>query len=228
MKTTISISKVIKYALKTIDAIALTAIVTASVVPLLQKRNRSLTVPIAFLLILFVVSAIMYISHRVKAHKEESAEKEKNMLARILLLSDEDLGMKMGEKRFRLIRKAEPDMFDVLEAIRSGAESIGVFCTASRIREIVSRNAPNVRVIDRFALLRAFDPEFVAGKSTSLPVLLLNRIRVRGKYFVLGIICMILSWILNFKIYYRLIAAFCLIIGIFTGFFRHLFEQKKL
>lgn len=228
MKTTSSIRKTIKYAVKTIDTIAFTAIVTASVVPLLHKQNRSLTVPIAFLLILSVVSSIMYIAHRAKTRKEESAEKEKSILAHILLLSDEDLGMKMGEKRFRLIRKAEPDMFDVLEAIRSGAESIGVFCTAKRMREIVSRYAPNVRVIDRFALLRAFDPEYVAGKSASLPILLLNRFRARGKYFVLGIIFIMLSWILDFKIYYRLIAAICLIIGIFTGFFGHMFERKKL
>ena len=96
MKTTSSIRKTIKYAVKTIDTIAFTAIVTASVVPLLHKQNRSLTVPIAFLLILSVVSSIMYIAHRAKTRKEESAEKEKSILAHILLLSDEDLGMKMG------------------------------------------------------------------------------------------------------------------------------------
>jgi hypothetical protein len=227
MKNRISVRRILKKTSVLIDSIVLSAIISASVYPMIRRGNRRGNILILLILAFTITMMLRCCSYSVRIGREKRKDARNRKQERILLMSDGELERITGEKGFRLIRKREADVFDVLEEIRTGAGAIGVFGTDRSVKEAVERNAPHVRVIERAELYSLVFPDAKESGSDEI-FFFFENLMVRGKYFLFGIGFLFISYIVKFKIYYRLIACFCLIIAVITAFFGNLRRQKNL
>lgn len=228
MKKGISARRILKTLYVMIDSTVLSAIVAASVYPMIRNRNRQGRILILFILAFTITLMIRSCLYSIRVGREKKLEERNRKQERILLMSDGELERITGEKGFRLIRKREADVFDVLEAIRTGAGAVGVFETDLSVKAAVNRNAPHVRMIERAELYSLVFPDAKENDTKESIIFVLEKMIVWGKYFLLGIIFLLASFAVKFKIYFRMVSCFCLIIAVITAFFGNLFRRKKL
>lgn len=181
--------------------------------------------PVICVLLLLGVCGIV-LSVRIESnHKDKKREAEKQLKQkltdRLLLKNDEAISDMLGKQRFILVRKQEPDRFDVLDAIRKGADAIGVFSKKKEHVTLLAAYAPNTELYDADELLSVIAPESQNTTKVTRSVRL-------NKYFLLGVIWMALSFVLKNKIYFRLISCACLIIAPITGALRSSAMRKKI
>ena len=227
MKTAMTLRKSFRILTVTADTIVVSIVLTAAVLPVLFRTYKTRSIVFTYALILIAVSGIRCLTFRKKEERKKKKTAEQAMLERILLLSDCELERITGEEGFYLIRKPVPDQYDVLEAIRSGAKTIGMLKVSKEAYDLVERYAPETKIIERRKLFQVLYPDTVSETRHDM-MKLLDRYGAGGKYFMFGFLFLFASFLMEFKIYYRLISGVCLTIAFVTGLFRNQIGRKKL
>ena len=143
--------------------------------------------------------------------KKEAAEnlKRQERLEAILLKSDGELAQLLGQKHFYLIRKKHPDMFDVLEAVRKGADSIGMIEADRKVTELIQKYRPGTSVLSIEEIAALLFPDLRTEPDRRTLKTLLHSV---SKYVLLGSILLVASLFLHYKIYLRLTASVCFLL----------------
>lgn len=154
--------------------------------------------------------------------KREAAEnlKRQEMLESILLKSDGELAELLGQKRFYLIRKKHPDMFDVLEAVRKGVDSIGMIEADRKATELIQKYRPGTSVLSIEEITALLFPDSRTEPDRRTLKTLLHSV---SKYVLLGSILLVASLFLHYKIYLRLTASICFLLYAL----KNLYAKKK-
>ncbi len=154
--------------------------------------------------------------------KREAAEnlKRQERLEAILLKSDGELAELLGQKRFYLIRKKHPDMFDVLEAVRKGADSIGMIESDRKATELIQKYRPGTSVLSIEEIAALLFPDSRTEPDRRTLKTLLHSV---SKYVLLGSILLVASLFLHYKIYLRLTASVCFLLYAL----KNLYAKKK-
>lgn len=208
------------------DTAVFSFILSVSIALLLHAHRKPAILALLFLGV-FILCLIFHI--RIAAdrkRREIDNEEDRRKLELLLLMNDREIGKALGTDSFRMIRRAAPDEYDMLNAIRTGAKTIGIVKKTTEAETCLNRNAPDVELIDSRELIRRiFSTSIADNYRTSDITAFLNRV---NKYFWLGGILFLSSFIAGFKIYFRMIACICLIIAPFSGFFGNPKSHKKL
>lgn len=209
-----------------IDAAVFSFICTLATGLLFHAHRRTVFLVTVFVCV-FASSLFLHIRmFALKKKIQIKREEERFRQEKLFLMSDREIADAIGTASFYLIRKADPDLFDILEAIRSGAS---VICAAKKTAEseaCIMRNAPDVVFMDSGELIRRISgTESTQDPESKVFSGLLNRV---NKYFALGCILFFFSFVVNFKIYFRMISCICLIIAPFSGFFQDVNRHWKL
>ncbi len=209
-----------------IDTAVFSIIISLSIA-LLFHVHRKLPVLISIfagVLVIWMMLRIMVHAYRRQRIKEKDEDRRK--LENLLLMNDQEIGSKIGVPSFIMIRKAAPDTYDTLNAIRSGASTIGVVKMSAEADACLKRNAPDIVIVEAGELIRRIFGTSIADDHGTNPVsYFVNHV---NKYFLLGCILFLSSFTADFKIYYRVISCICLIIAPFSGIFDDLNFHKKL
>lgn len=154
--------------------------------------------------------------------KREAAEnlKRQERLEAILLKSDGELALLLGQKNFYLIRKKHPDMFDVLEAVRKGADSIGMIEADRKVTELIQKYRPGTSVLSIEEIAALLFPDSRTEPDRRTLKTLLHSV---SKYVLLGSILLVASLFLHYKIYLRLTASVCFLLYAL----KNLYAKKK-
>lgn len=154
--------------------------------------------------------------------KKEAAEnlKRQERLEAILLKSDGELAELLGQKRFYLIRKKHPDMFDVLEAVRKGTDSIGMIEADRKATELIQKYRPGTSVLSIEEIAALLFPDSRTEHDRRTLKTLLHSV---SKYVLLGSILLVASLFLHYKIYLRLTASVCFLLYAL----KNLYTKKK-
>lgn len=154
--------------------------------------------------------------------KREAAEnlKRQERLEAILLKSDGELAQLLGQKHFYLIRKKHPDMFDVLEAVRKGADSIGMIEADRKATELIQKYRPGTSVLSIEEIAALLFPDSRTEPDRRTLKTLLHSV---SKYVLLGSILLVASLFLHYKIYLRLTASVCFLLYAL----KNLYAKKK-
>ena len=154
--------------------------------------------------------------------KREAAEnlKRQERLEAILLKSDGELAELLGQKRFYLIRKKHPDMFDVLEAVRKGSDSIGMIEADRKVTELIQKYRPDTAVLSVEEIAARLFPDSRTEPDRRTLKTLLHSV---SKYVLLGSILLVASLFLHYKIYLRLTASVCFLLYAL----KNLYAKKK-
>lgn len=154
--------------------------------------------------------------------KREAAEnlKRQERLEAILLKSDGELAQLLGQKHFYLIRKKHPDMFDVLEAVRKGADSIGMIEADRKVTELIQKYRPGTSVLSIEEIAALLFPDSRTEPDRRTLKALLHSV---SKYVLLGSILLVASLFLHYKIYLRLTASVCFLLYAL----KNLYAKKK-
>lgn len=154
--------------------------------------------------------------------KREAAEnlKRQERLEAILLKSDGELALLLGQKNFYLIRKKHPDMFDVLEAVRKGADSIGMIEADRKVTELIQKYRPGTSVLSIEEIAALLFPDSRTEPDRRTLKTLLHSV---SKYVLLGSILLVASLFLHYKIYLRLTASVCFLLYAL----KNLYTKKK-
>ncbi len=217
-----------KRILETADTLIFSAFLTAPLLLLLHvgiKRDPLLCAAILG----SVAAAVALIRvHIRKRNKEltEIKEEKKKQAEQIMLMSDAEIGDRIGDPSFYMIRREQPDAFDVLHAIRSQAQTIGIFERSAANDRLLKRYAGNSTVLEMNELtdlLFRSDPLKNSGKPVRRKVLTFGV----NKYVLTGLIIFLLSFFVNAKIYYRIVSSICLIFGSFSVFLHKRFDDRN-
>ena len=193
--------------------------------PLVLQRPLRRQPALCVLLYFAVLATVMLLRAKIKERRtraEQNGETERRALERLLLSDDESLKAATGEPGFLLIRSLHPDVCDLAEAVRNGADAVGILELTRETRAFIARNAPHWKVWDRSALLRLF------GIDPPEKRFLFKENHFFDKYFFLGCLFFAASLFVHYKIYFRSIASLCLIFSAVTGFFRKWGIVKKM
>ena len=227
MKNKISSGIVLRNIRSTADAIVFSAILSASVLRLSGGRFET----VGFILMTIGISAFVLLLKKASEKKRKLAkqreEETERMTDQILLLDDTAIAEMTGEKAFCLIRRMKPDRYDILNAIRRGADAIGLLSDDREARQLVERYAPGTKIYNIQMLcshIFGSDGELVKEKDRRT----FFGTRLFNKYFQLGCLLLVISMFARYKIYYRLFSGLCMILAALTGFFPNSFLRKNL
>ena len=148
--------------------------------------------------------------------KRERAEEE--YLERLLLMDDKTIGASLNREDFVFIRKADPDMFDILDAVRKGADAVGTIRLSKTAANLLSKYAPEISVIGLGEMIDAVFPDVSYRRhkyKKAFPSILMRS----GKYWLLGVVLFVLSFVLRHKIYFRILSSASMIIALVLGIF---------
>lgn len=228
MKRKVSPGVVIRFGWIAVDTVLFSLLVSAPFMLLFRMRKHSFYYIMFFAAVICFVLIIQFLSQKHhKRIKKEEEEREAG-IEQILLMDDAVLKEAIGENDFFLIRKLRPDKCDVLDAIRSGAKSIGLLVKDQAFTRILSKYAPERKVIDVDMIMDCVFGRKGKENKEVKPNRILCAIRSANKYFLLGCVLLFLSFIAGYKIYFRLISALCMILAVMTGLFRNSFLWKNL
>ena len=162
--------------------------------------------------ILCIVLLARYGKARADRIKQTRRDREEEQIEQILLMNDSELSDRLHTDGFMLIRKAEPDRFDILDSVRSGAKAVGLMRADGECIKLIRKYAPEAVVYDRNDLLRIiFHEDGSPGK---------RRMKAYAVYFnkyvLLGFILLISSFFLRYRIYLRTVSCICFLIGLFV------------
>ncbi len=201
------------------DNVVFSALIAYSLCQVLHVSDRISAFLLFLLLILILLFAIRRIGNRRKETERRKDDERRKRTESLLLTSDEEIGNKVGEVRFVLIRKLSPDWCDVLEAIRNGASAIGILKNVQNAKDILQSYAPDTKLYDTKELMQAVFPEYVfENRSPSRFKKQIQRI-ASNKYLLLGLLLLIASLWTNQKLYFRLLSESCFLIGGLSVYF---------
>lgn len=205
---------IIKKAFRITDTVTLSVLITLMVMPFLDMTHHAWIVIPVFLSIFLLAVSVRRRHQTIRKKQIEFEKTNQRKVERLLLCSDEELASRFKKNQFILIRKERPDRFDVMEAIRKQADAIGILAEDETLRKLVLFYAPDTAIYSLHDLIDN-EKSAEAGKGVSNKIL---SYMIKNKYFMLSIMFLLASFLLRAKIYYRTIAALCLIIASFQAF----------
>ena len=113
-----------------------------------------------------------------------------------------------------------PDMFDVLDAVQRGVDSIGVIEADRKAAELIQKYRPDAAVYDAEEIAARLFPDSRTEPGRRTPITALRSV---SKYVLLGSILLAASFFLHYKIYLRLTASVCLLLYAL----KNLYAKKK-
>lgn len=217
-------SKVVRSVFYAADTILFSALLFLPLYLQFSHANRKIFAVPILIGMLGTVALLRYRKARLEKIKEENEKRMKRRIEQILLMSDSELAEKLNTDTFLLIRKSDPDRFDILEAIRSGANVIGLFRVPRETGELIARYRPEVIVYDRRRLLESVFPNEASQEADERQIpSILKRC---NKYLLLGLFLLIASFLFRYKIYFRMLSALCLLLGVIVNG-KNRFSSKK-
>lgn len=216
MKKHVSVASALRRSFIWIDSMLFSLLLYGALQGLFGSKKRVLK----GLLLLGILSAVfLTAAYRERQRKaaEKKAKRKKELLEKALLLSDAELSDLLHTERFVLIRKADPDMFDITDAIRNGPSAIGIAQMNPQTKELIEKYRPEIRVIDFDTVIETLFPEesVTANENVSEPKIGIN------KYLLLGLILLGLSFILRYKLYFRILSYVCMTLAMLSAVFRN-------
>lgn len=196
-----------------------------------SSENRLYIVPL-YASLFFTTHIVRCCFKRLQKNKMETAKDDRQKLLKFFLKSDEEIQKDIRIKSLYIIRRTDPDEGDVIKAIRSGAKFIGVAETKMWMTEIASLIGSDIQFID--LKLRIKDSCRKGDHHISFENLILW-VGPEIKYAILGALLYVLSFVVRYKIYYRVFGAISLffagIIGVWRGrgrgkFFPEFLDKK--
>ena len=225
MKNRFSFGKAVRTLAASVDTIVIPLLLTAAVLPVFHRTNRHRFAPVVYLLCFLLLLALRYLNKLKRKKRLALKEREDRILEKLVLAEDEELERIMGEG-FVLIRKAQPDLFDLSEVVRRKAKSVGLFGCDGQNLLFLKRNAPETVIYTREDLMIKLDPDLVKTRGNVFE--LAETFIFHNRYFLLGMAFYCVSFWVGSKIYYRFVSGICLIIALFTGLIGNLSGRKKL
>ena len=189
-----------------------------AIIRLIGFSDHLLAGMILFPPILILVCTVRLIGMRRRESELDQLDEERKRTESLLLLSDEEIGQEIGEARFVLIRKLSPDWCDMLEAVRNGATAIGVLKTVQNGNNLLERYSPETRLYEKEAILQKLFPDSLSEKRSSSRFRKLLQKAAENKYLILGFFLLIASIWVHSKLYFRLLAETCFLIGAVTTY----------
>ena len=181
--------------------------------------------PLIALFLLLGISGIILAARmkRIVAEKRKRAEKamRQKEIDRLFLMSDESLSKRIGAERFMLVRRQNPDRIEILETIRKGADGIGLLTKNPALTDMIHQYAPQMPVYDAEEILHMIKPGYEHHPRER------SGLRI-NKYLLLGVLFLIISFVLRYKIYYRIISCLCLFFASISGAFGASGIRRKL
>lgn len=146
-------------------------------------------------------------------------------IEKIMLLPDEEVQKTLIETDCVLIRRTDAGESDIVSALRQNPRMIAVPCDTDRFTSLIRTHAPHVRLIGREVLLKRFsvdctEEEIETRMQPNKKARIRFSIRIRGnqsKFFVLGGLFLLLSFIVRCPVYYRMLSSACFILGAFAA-----------
>ena len=195
-------------------------------IPFRFKDRFGIMLPIG--LCIFALT-FMIRKKRITAEKKKGEEKRERQrrIDALYLLDDSELSAMTGHKRFMLIRKEHTDRYDVLEAIRRNADAIGLSVRNNELTELISLYRPEMVVYDFDELIGIIMPDQKADTKTGdmKKHYFLNRL---NKYHILGAVLLIASFLLHYKIYFRMLSCICMIIAFSSDVLKNRNRKNKM
>ncbi len=209
------------------DSVLFSFLICLPAYVILHRSEKRTLIGVLFCGILGIVLLLRVssASRMEKKRRQEAIRRRKTDL--LFLMNDEALSDLTGKKRFILIRKEHPDRCDVLEAIRRGADAIGIMGSRKRFEDLIRSYSPAVTVYCTEDLLRIADGKEPGKEGEDVGTRKQFAFRI-DKYLLLGILFFIASFLFGFKIYFRVSAGLCLILACFSGFLRNRDMRKNL
>lgn len=170
-----------------------------------------------------ILGAVILIRMKMTSRTEQY-RKQESLIRRktdmLFLKSDESLSMLTQKKNFILIRKEHPDRFDVLEAIRKGADAIGIIGRKNTFSELIRSYSPELTVYCIDDLIRIIDESENREAGEEVGRFHKHAIVHLNQYLLLGILFFVVSFIFKFKIYFRVLSGICLFLAYISYFLR--------
>lgn len=186
----------------------------------LNRRKWFAALLILCFFIIVLLLRFKYASYRRNAEIRITERKQKT--ERLLFISDETLSGLFHKDHFILIRKERPERFDVIDAMRRGADAIGVFGSSRPFLELIRTYDPSVEIFDTNAMLKKVYGE--TGETGEVG----KRLSGLNKYLLIGLIFLAASFVLKTKIYFRALSSLCFILACISGFFHNRMKWYNL
>jgi hypothetical protein len=196
-----------------------------------KLKSRAAILILSFLaLLLFFV---LYDRRRQERMKRKRLNMIRTKLLREKLWSYDDGAIKshIENKDAVIIRNPNPQRWELFSALCVHPATLVYLGNDPMVRETANRFDPNIEVIDAEELLQKCGIEcteeeaqkHLAERLTSQESRRSVKAVIHAKwnrYFLLGILLLVVSFFTKYKIYYRMLASFCLFLTVAKGFFQ--------
>lgn len=217
-----------KRAFRWFDSFVFSVILSLPLILLTQTGKKPIAVIMIISSVLFLVVIVRRRSEDVSASKKSARRKRNAQFSALMLLDDKEIGDLLHEDSFYLIRREKPDLFDLLNAVRSGAKAVGVLEITNDTESFFKSLAPEAKLISKEDIMELLpDTENDPGRSKGLLSVLTFFGRI-NKYIVLGCILFLCSFFVKHKIYFRAAACLSAVIAPISGFFSDWRTDNKM
>ena len=216
-----------RYAVMISDSILFSVLLFLPLNPFFHIAKHPILSVVVLIGICGIVLAVRINYLGLSKQRRLKANLRQEQIDRLLLMSDESLSKIFGKERFILIRKQNPDRFDILEAIRKGADAIGLLSNQFAFRDLIKAYAPKTSVYNADEILYSAEAGHMRNDLPKYDPSAKKRFRL-NKYCLVGIVLFCISFILRYKIYYRMISCLCLFFASISGAFGDSFARRKL
>lgn len=223
MKRFPALLRTIKTAGRLLDTAVFSALILFFLYIADVHRGRS---AVLFMLYVLLFVSVHLIRLRIRSTSIYGAERkraERVALLNLMLKDDKEIIGGLDPEKTFVIRKLHPTEDDVIDAIRSSAETIFVAEIRPWMAEIRGLSGSKISFADMHKLLSRTGEE---SRARTFAANLFSSIRPNLKYCVLGCVLYVLSPIVRYKIYYRTVAFACLFLAGMIGVLRKMGRGK--
>ena len=227
-KTAVILKRIVRIS----DVIVFSVIVESCFIILLGNRMRHpLGIAASFLSILLSTALFEVRKSRAEAGKERERIRQELITEKILLMSDREVSDSLKDESFYFLRRQNPDRYELIHALGRKPKYL---ITVSKLQIPYSRlhtYSPKTTVLTalKFADLIhvSCTQTEIENRAEEKETYRFDRSRFRqlfsvrwNRYYVLGTLLLVMSFIVKHKIYYRTIASISLFLALIQGIFR--------
>ena len=206
-----------------IDSMVFTVLIVISLRLLIGLRGHAAETVLVGISLFIIVLLLRFRRLKKERRKKVLANERNERLEQLLLMDDETISVLLRTERFIFIRKARPDMFDILDAVAKGAKTIGMIESDEHMRGLIRKYGPQITVMTLDEMIAAI---YGAGENSQSQNKHDKAIASETKYLILGIVLLTVSFAVGYKIYYRIISSACMLIALVLGVFHKHPEWK--
>ena len=235
MKTNPKMINRLKTALKCIgtaaDSVVFILLSALATSVLFRKSRYHSLIAVLFALFLSLLTVLIE-SRKRKRNRRMRIDKAKTEIRKeaLLLLTDAEIKEITGFEDLVFIRKEQPETAEILSALSVKPKHLLCTDPNGRISFLVQRYSPETQIHAVQSLAETYLPEPSDGEAeerirdasnarrSSVRNTTFRRVPF-GRYFLLGTLLLVLSFVTDHKIYYRLLSAICMSLSVIHRFF---------